>query len=101
MNMAENGYEVTWAIKATTGNEPNAGIEETLGYELNVYPNPTTGIISVNAENLQSVEVMDLTGRTVMTSNENTFNMGSLANGVYMLRINTANGTAMQKVVKK
>ncbi len=99
--MPDYGYDVSWAIKATTGNEPNAGISETLAYETNVYPNPTTGLINVSVENLQSVEVMDITGRTVMTSNESTINMSNLANGVYMLRINTIDGSTMQKVVKR
>lgn len=91
----------TWMIKATTGNEPNVGISEVLGSELSIYPNPTTGKVSIDVENFTSAEVMDITGRTVMTSNESTIDMSNLNNGVYMIRVNTANGSATQKIVKR
>ena len=99
--MSDMGYEVTWAIKATTGNEPNAGISTLGNVELNVYPNPTTGIVNIDAEDVVNVEVMDMTGRTVMTANGSTVDMSALNNGVYMLRVNTVNGSSLQKIVKK
>lgn len=99
--MSDLGYEITWAIKATTGNEPNAGISTLGNVELNVYPNPTTGIVNIDAEDVVNVEVMDMTGRTVMTANGSTVDMSALNNGVYMLRVNTVNGSSLQKIVKK
>ena len=96
-----HGFPCTWAIRATTGNEPNAGISSINGAEVSVYPNPTTGMVRVDAEGLQNVEVLDMAGRTVMTASQSSFDMSSLSNGVYMLRINTAAGSAMQKIVKK
>ena len=99
--MAEMGYEVTWALKATTGDQPNVNIDGVSVIETNVYPNPTTGMVTIEAENLQQVSIMDIAGRTVMTSTESVIDMSSLANGVYMFRISTANGTTTQKVVKR
>ena len=99
--MAAMGYEVTWAIRATTGNNPSAGINTIGNIEMEIYPNPTTGIVNIEAEGLQNVDVIDITGRVVMTTTENTVNISNLSNGVYMVRVSTINGTGMQKVVKR
>ena len=101
MTMTSMGYEVTWAIKTTTGNSPNAGINDINNIEMNVYPNPTTGMVNVEAEGIQSIDVLDMTGRVVMTSSESVIDMSNMANGVYMFRVNTVNGNSIQKVVKK
>ena len=57
--------------------------------------------MNVVADNLSKVEVLDVTGRIVATTNQSVVDMSSLQNGVYMFRVITANGTTMQKVVKK
>lgn len=98
---SSGSLDYTWMIKATTGDQPNAGISTLSNVELNVYPNPTTGIVNIDAEGIENVEVMDMTGRTVMTANGSTVDMSALNNGVYMLRVNTVNGSSLQKIVKK
>lgn len=82
-------------------NSPFVGINNTEEVSVNVYPNPTTSIVNIEAEGLKAVEVLDMAGRTVMTSNKNTVDLSSLSNGVYMFRIDTENGRSLQKVVKK
>lgn len=101
IQQANASLDYTWMIKATTGDQPNAGISTLGNVELNVYPNPTTGIVNIDAEDVVNVEVMDMTGRTVMTANGSTVDMSALNNGVYMLRVNTVNGSSLQKIVKK
>ena len=98
---SSGSLDYTWMIKATTGDQPNAGISTLGNVELNVYPNPTTGIVNIDAEDVVNVEVMDMTGRTVITANGSTVDMSALNNGVYMLRVNTVNGSSLQKIVKK
>ena len=71
------------------------------GGQVNIYPNPTTGMVNIDVDALESVEVMDMAGRVVMTSNQSNIDMSALANGVYMFRVNTATGSTMQKVVKR
>lgn len=96
-----NGFENSWGIEARLADTPNTGITETLSYNINLYPNPTTGILNIATEGVQSVNVMDVDGRVVMTANSNVIDMTSLNNGVYFVRVITANGTTTQKVVKK
>ena len=80
---------------------PFVGVETVEGTEVSVYPNPTTGIVNIEAEGLKNVEVLDMAGRVVMTSSKNILDISNLTNGVYMVRVNTIAGTATQKVVKK
>lgn len=99
--MGVPSYTYTFMIKATTGDSPNAGISTMSNIDMQLYPNPTTGKVNVIAEGVESVDVLDMTGRMVMSSTESVIDMSSLANGVYMFRVNTVNGSSMQKVVKK
>ncbi len=99
--VTDYGYEYTFMIKATTANSPNAGISTLSNIDMQIYPNPTTGNVNVIAEGVESIDVIDMTGRTVMSTNESIVDMSNMANGVYMFRVNTVNGSSMQKVVKK
>ena len=101
MSLLDAGYEKTWMIRVTTGDEGNAGISTLENAKIAIYPNPVTDKATVVADNLSKVEVLDVTGRIVATTNQSVVDMSSLQNGVYMFRVITANGTTMQKVVKK
>lgn len=69
---------------------------------ISIYPNPTKNMIRVNGASINSLEVMDLTGRKVLRNEGvNTIDLSGLNNGVYMLRINANEGTAIRKIVKK
>lgn len=76
-----------------------------------VYPNPTTGQITVqtnfqNSENV-AVTLSDVTGKVVFEQNlgslsidSRTFDISNLVEGVYIFELNTANGKSIQKIVK-
>ncbi len=69
-----------------------------------LYPNPTTGLLTVEQEGLISVEVYNLVGQCLLhedvAESNATLDMSSLQNGVYMVKVNTNLGSVMQKVVK-
>lgn len=70
--------------------------------ELKVYPNPTHGRVTLTAENVLKVEVLDIVGRLVATfENTNTFDLSNLNEGAYTLRITLPEGVTIRKVVKK
>ncbi len=77
------------------------GIQAAGNVEVDVYPNPTTDKVVVDAADLMYVVVLDLNGRAVMTSHESTVDLGDQPAGIYMLRIVTTDGTVLRKVVKK
>ena len=69
----------------------------------NVYPNPVFDRLNIECgAAVREVNVIDMTGRTVITSNTaNNINVSGLATGVYMVRVATENGVGMQKFVKE
>ena len=83
--------------------ERNVGISNIDNLEdLDLYPNPTTGIITFNRTDIQKVEVLDAVGRLVMAvENKHIINLSKLTKGYYTLRITTAEGVAVRKVIRK
>jgi hypothetical protein len=73
--------------------------------EIQLYPNPTGGVLTVAAEGIKSIEVMDVVGRKLMVhdclSDNETIDLSTLPNGAYTLRIVTHDQTYIRKVVKK
>ena len=87
-------------ISITAGN--HAGITETENANVVLYPNPVNDKLNIVADGIQEVNVLDINGRNVMTlQNTNTIDMSNLANGVYFVRVITANGVSTQKIAKK
>ena len=73
---------------------------------LKVYPNPTTKSVTVEADGLQQVELFDAVSRrldVITSSRDNviTADLEAYPAGPYYLRIRTANGTVIKKVIKR
>lgn len=78
------------------------GIEDVDNVNVSVYPNPANDVLNIEGEGIQQIELMDLSGRTVLhTFNTGSLNISNLANGVYMVRVITNNGISTQKIIKK
>lgn len=83
--------------------------ENVLAQKFYLYPNPANNVVNItNTENMlvNQVTVYDSTGKQLNThafNNETQiqFNVENLASGTYMLHIQTENGTAVKKLVKK
>jgi Secretion system C-terminal sorting domain len=72
--------------------------------QIEVFPNPTTGNVNIEGQNLEikSVEVFDISGKSLFKS-ENVGKKGPLSiehAGTYFLKILTEKGVIMRKVVK-
>ena len=83
--------------------EEGVGIESRdMLSELAFYPNPTSGIITFNRSDIMKVEVLDAMGRIVAVyENAYTIDISKLAKGYYAMRITTAEGVAVRKVIRK
>lgn len=69
-----------------------------------IFPNPTTDNININSESeIQMVELYNLQGQRVAVENGNvhTISVSSLANGMYILKVTTENGTSTYKISKQ
>lgn len=73
-----------------------------------VYPNPSNGLVNISSDlnsSLNSVSITDLNGRTVKTVELNgdssaQVNISDLSAGVYMMNINSDQGSTTKKIIK-
>jgi len=65
-----------------------------------VYPNPTTASIFVSGLGIQKIEICNIIGKSILTSDEQNINLSALSKGVYFVVIRTVNGTAVKKIEK-
>jgi hypothetical protein len=72
---------------------------------VNIYPNPTSGILQVTSISDATVQLFDLTGKvvllqtTVSASKTQEINVSNFVNGVYMLKISSNDFVTIKKVV--
>ena len=70
--------------------------------EASLYPNPTTGNLTIDADALTSVTVYNLVGQKVfeenVQGNRSVINMKTFGCGMYLVRIASAHGTITRKV---
>ena len=71
-------------------------------FKIKLYPNPTTGILHVELDGLDKIEVIDVVGRVVISQTSGgTVNMSALNNGIYSVRVFAGDTVTVRKVVKK
>ena len=67
--------------------------------DVNLYPNPTNGVINVKGESITSVVVRDLTGKIVLdTNNTQNIDLTGLENGTYMITVVGTTGTVTKSI---
>ena len=76
----------------------NDGIEE-FGDNVRVFPNPTNGIINVNANGLKNIIVFNALGQKVYETIENQIDLSQLGTGLFMLRIEAETGVIVQRIM--
>lgn len=68
-----------------------------------LYPNPTQGVVNWSGTNAQTAEVYDNAGRMVMSLAQpnGTMDISSLTEGIYVLKLFTEDGAYTSRVVKR
>ena len=97
------------AISAVPPNIIALSTSEQLAAKFNLYPNPATSVVNItNAENVlvNQVTVYDIAGKQLSTQTYNNeteikLNVEHLASGTYLLHLQTNEGTAVKKLLKK
>ncbi len=78
--------------------------------QLVLYPNPTTGVLTLlnnSNEVLTQLTITDVNGRTIQTINlqeseiQTSFNIDNLATGMYFVRIDSETASAVKQIVKR
>ena len=70
--------------------------------DLKVFPNPTTGQITLQTTaRIETVQLLNLEGKVILTPSVDNINISGLATGIYILHAQTSEESMYQKVVKK
>ena len=71
--------------------------------EVKLYPNPVNDVLNIEtALEIQNVEIYNIQGQKVLSSNQKQINISDLASGMYMVRIQDIdNNSATKKIVIK
>ncbi len=74
-----------------------------LNSSLNIYPNPATTTIFLNSPvKIQAVNLYNLQGQMLISSDENQIDVEHLARGIYILKVQTQDGTVhTRKIIKQ
>jgi len=76
-------------------------VEETLSSDINVYPNPTNGLLNIEGQGTLKVSVSNLLGQMLQetTAEGNaTLDLSQYESGIYLIRIETESGVMVQKI---
>ena len=79
----------------------NTAVAEVSASNVRLYPNPTNGMVNIESEGSMNISVMNMLGQKVMetTATDNaTLDLSGFGAGIYMIRIETANGTMTEKI---
>lgn len=73
---------------------------------LAIYPNPTTGIVSIStSENItiDKIEIVDIVGETVSIQTENTsqIDLSDYSSGIYILKMYSGGSVFQKKIIKQ
>jgi len=72
---------------------------------LNIYPNPTTDKITIEASQNSVVEISNSLGQLIKTlvadENKTNIDVSGFTKGIYILKVQNADGVVMKKFVKK
>jgi hypothetical protein len=67
-----------------------------------LYPNPTKGIVTIEANGMSRITVVSILGQVVFDTELNadnyTLNMGQFNAGMYMVRVYTEEGVTVKRV---
>lgn len=77
-------------------------LEENVNNAYNIYPNPTSGLMTIEAENISYIAIYNSTGQlvNVVKGENNTIDMSGYDNGVYYFNIvDNAGNKSIQRVV--
>ena len=93
LSAVTNTIEFPLSIKAAKANNRN---------DIKVYPNPSTGKIYIEGENIVNIEILNGMGQIIIETKENrNLDIGNHPVGIYFIRVTTGDGIITQKLIKQ
>ena len=79
--------------------------EESREMTVSLFPNPATSDLHITSEGLQKVELIDLTGKTILTASAHhddlLLDISPLPTGIYFVRTTSRRGVSTKKLIKQ
>ena len=108
-NDIEASVEYTWTVKTVCTNGEATGVNvkglcdrpaiNELTNSVAIFPNPTSGMITIDAKDFAKVEVYNTVGQLVETRTINKFDVSSYNTGVYFFKVYDTNNNSVTKRV--
>jgi len=115
-NISSNYQLLTYKMEEFVNNEwKNSGLEtfyysslfgntstnELTETNINIYPNPSTGVININTnETIENINILDINGKLVHhQTNNSPFDLSQHAKGIYFINITTEKVVINKKIV--
>ena len=69
--------------------------------QVNVYPNPALDMINVSGKrDFKNIELWNLEGRRILQTQDSEISLQELSSGIYLIKVNYTEGTAVKKLIK-
>jgi polyhydroxybutyrate depolymerase len=96
-----NASEKIWLFFRKYKLSQFVGLEETSFQNVvNIFPNPSDGLCTIEATAFISAGICDLSGKLILLSDKKQIDISSLAKGIYFVTIISGKGTTVKKLVK-
>ena len=97
---------VTYSLGSTKSNSMNISDNISLSGNLNLYPNPNTGIFRINIPDdsgVYNINIMDITGKTVYLQSDisgtTTIDLSDMVPGIYMVKVYNDTEFEIRKII--
>lgn len=99
--VARNGNNYSLPSFIVANISTTVSVNEMTMSNINIYPNPTTGILNVDIDEDFDAVIYNYQGQVVMKMNDNSrqLNLSNLTAGIYFVEIRTENNVIVKKIV--
>ncbi|RLD50820.1 MAG: hypothetical protein DRI94_07710 [Bacteroidetes bacterium] len=67
--------------------ETPAGINKISKHKVQIFPNPANDIVTIKAKRISKIKLLDITGKTIFETSEQSVNLSAYKEGIYILKI--------------
>jgi len=108
---------IVWTVTDVAGNQMGCsfsvivanptGINKLEELGISIYPNPTNGIVKLDFanNNVQKLKISDMAGRTIIENTavqqNETIDLSKYSSGIYIISVETDNGSFTSKIIKE
>jgi len=93
------GYSDIYVVRYVE-EESLTSINNTNWSDLNIYPNPTTGILNIENVGYLNLEVYNINGKLLFKTRSRQIDISNYPKGVYIIKVIENNKTQLKRVVK-